>query len=119
MTTRTRYEWRKTAVVALALFAGIALFTNVKRAQAESGSWETDGILVNSTLSDRERLVLVDTRKQRILIYSSDHAGQFRLDNARCYKYDAELDDTSRSEEFEKKGGATYSRVYELFHQKK
>jgi len=116
MTTRAKPEWLRTVTIGAALLVAIAVFKNpLQDAYAGGGGWDTDGILVNSTETDRDRLVLVDTLKQRILVYKTDVAGQFRLVNARCYKYDLELEDTSKVDEIERKGGVTFSRVYELF----
>lgn len=120
MSDTAKREWFNTAALACGLVLAVALIGSpLKEAHAVGGSWETDGILVNTTESDRDRLVLIDTNKQRLMIYKCDRAGSFRLINARCYKYDLELEDTSKFEEFEKKGGATFSRVYELFHRKR
>jgi hypothetical protein len=116
MTTRAKQEWFRTASVAAALLVAVMVFKNpLQNAFAAGGSWDTDGILVNATETDRDRLVLLDTQKQRMLVYRCDAAGQFRLVNARCYKFDLELEDTSNVPEIEKRGGATFSRVYELF----
>jgi len=120
MSERAKREWFNTAALACGLLLAVALLKSpLQNAYAVGGSWETDGILVNTTESDRDRLVLIDTNKQRLMIYKCDRAGSFRLINARCYKYDLELEDTSKAEEFERKGGATFARVYELFHRKK
>src|ERR1700750_653521 len=119
MNSHAKREWFNTAALAFGLLLAVALLRPMGSAQAAGGSWDTDGILVNTTESDRDRLVLIDTTKQRLMIYKCDRAGSFRLINARCYKYDLELEDTSKAEEFEKKGGATFSRVYELFNKKK
>lgn len=119
MSEKTKHEWLCTAALAGALLLGAVFTGPIQRAYAVGGSWETDGILVNTTENDRDRLVLIDTTKQRLMIYRCDRAGSFRLINARCYKYDLELEDTSKAEEFERKGGATFRRVYELFMSKR
>jgi hypothetical protein len=88
------------------------------RAHAAGGSWETDGILVNTTESDNERLVIVDTEKKQLMVYRTDGVGQFRLVSARNYRYDVEFEDTSKINSIEKRTDGTYLYMYELYQQK-
>ena len=86
---------------------------------ATGGSWDTDGILVNTTESEIERLVIVDTRSQSIMVYKTEGLGKFRLTAARSYKYDLELQDTSKNDEIEQHSGATVLRIYDMYEESK
>jgi hypothetical protein len=111
--------WMLNLLLALS-FAGIyALVAFLQTpAYAAGGSWETDGVMVGTTENDNERFVLVDTLKKRVMIYKTAGAGEFRLVTARSYKYDVEMQDTSKNQEIEKKGGINFQRAYEMFHNK-
>jgi hypothetical protein len=109
--------WLMNGVIAVTLLAAIVVvrqFTSA--ANAAGGGWETDGILVNTTDSANERLVLVDTESKRIMVYKTD-AGQFRLTSARSYFYDTDMIDTSKTEEIERKNGITFIQAFEFWQQ--
>jgi len=114
---------KKAWMINLALALGMGLSAWLisalqPRAHAAGGSWETDGILVNTTESDNERLVIVDTEKKQLMVYRTDGVGQFRLVSARNYRYDVEFEDTSKINAIEKRTDGTYLYMYELYQQK-
>ncbi len=53
----------------------------------------------SQTQGDNERLVVVDTTKQTIMVYHARVGGGFGLVGVRSYKYDVEIED------LEKRGG--------------
>ena len=55
---------------------------------------DTDGIMIGSTTTPVERLVLVDTKKQSIMIFRARQGGGLGLSGIRNYKYDVEMQDT-------------------------
>jgi len=120
MSNRAQSEWRTTFAVATVLILCAVLMRYLQTpALAGGGSWETDGILANTTEGDNERLVIVDTKLNLLLIYKTDGVGQFRLCGARNYRYDVEMKDTAGIDEIEKKGGINFVRSYEMYQERK
>jgi hypothetical protein len=116
MNENTKNTWMINGLLAviLALLAGYYIHNGSAPAYAAGGGWETDGVMAMSTSGDNERLVLVDTGKQNIMVYKILNK-QFRLVGARSYKYDVEIEDSAGSD-IEKKGtGATYLDVYGFY----
>ncbi|HEY3322152.1 MAG TPA: hypothetical protein VGP72_16925 [Planctomycetota bacterium] len=79
------------------------------------GSWDTDGMMVNTTENEAERLVLVDTTAKTIMVYRTEGVGQFRLVAARSYQFDVLLKDTSKNDEIERRNGITFMQAFELY----
>ena len=115
MTTRAKQAWLLNAGLAV-LFLAAALIVRQMNApvMAAGGGWDTDGIMANTTDSDADRLVIVDTLKRNIMVYKTEGSGQFRLMTARAYRNDIEFEDTSKSDEIERRNGVTYLRACEL-----
>jgi hypothetical protein len=82
------------AVILVLLIGNYARNHAMKTADAAGGGWETDGLMVLTTNGAAERVVLVDTKKQNIMIYHPRNAGGFGLSGMRSYKYDIEIEDT-------------------------
>lgn len=116
MSENTKNTWMINGLLAviLALLAGYYIHSGSAPAFAAGGGWETDGIMALSTTGDSDRLVLVDTGKQNIMVYKILNK-QFRLVGARSYKYDVEIEDSAGSEIEKKNTGATYLEVYTYY----
>jgi hypothetical protein len=98
MSDKIRMDWLVNGLLAVILVLLVGNYVanhQVQSARADNTGWATDGIMVNSTTGQAERLVVVDTKKQNIMIYHSRAGGQFALSGARSYKYDVELVDTA------------------------
>lgn len=97
MSQQLKTDWTINALltVILVLLAGNYFNAASKTAHAagDGGGWATNGIMVGATLAN-ERLVLVDTNKQNIMIYHTRNAGGMGLTGVRSYKYDVEMEDT-------------------------
>lgn len=97
MSQQLKTDWTINALLAviLVLLAGNYFNAASKTAHAagDGGGWATNGIMVGATLAN-ERLVLVDTNKQNIMIYHTRNAGGMGLTGVRSYKYDVEMEDT-------------------------
>ncbi|MEI6234591.1 MAG: hypothetical protein WCT04_16170 [Planctomycetota bacterium] len=98
MNDTTKSQWITNGLLAviLVLLTSNYLNSHSKLANAadEGGGWGTNGIMVGAINNPSERVVLVDTKKQNIMIYRSQAGGKFGLSGARSYKYDVELIDT-------------------------
>lgn len=111
MNDKIKTAWHINGLLAVILVLLVGNFISnhqAKSAMAEGGGWETNGIIVNSS-AGQQRLVVVDTKKQNIMIYHPRQGGAFALSGARNYKYDVQLEDT---EEFKiPNDGWTYFQV--------
>lgn len=117
MNSRAKQAWLLNGGLAvLFLVASLSIRQMNMPAYAAGGGWDTNGIMANTTEGDTERLVFVDTTKKNIMIYKTDSAGAFRLMSARSYRYDANLEDTSKMDEIEKRNGITYMRTCEILY---
>ena len=104
--------WMINALLAviLTLLGGYYYNSSVRNAYAGPG-WDTNGVMAITVPDESERLVLVDTSKQNIMVYRTLGAGQFRLVGARSYQYDVELEDTSGSAYEKSVAYGTYLQV--------
>jgi len=95
MNERLKNDWIINGLLAAILLLLLGNFMNnqAKSAFAAGGGWETDGVMVGLT-SPQERLVLVDTTKQNIMVYHARPGGGIGLTGARSYKYDIEMEDS-------------------------
>jgi len=100
MSENVKHAWQINALLAVVL---VLLFSTYARnhalpsAQAAGGGWETSGVMVLANKGTAERLVLIDTTKQNIMIYKERNAGGFGLTGARSYKYDVEIEDSEKA----------------------
>ena len=83
-------------------------------AQAAGGGWETNGMMAMHSGLANDRLVLIDTKKQNIMVYRTQGTGKFRLTGARSYKYDLELPDTGGNGAIEGRG-ISFSDCYKAY----
>jgi hypothetical protein len=116
MSEQTKSKWAINGLLAviLVLLSGYYIRNGVAPVHAAGGGWETDGVMAVATSGDNDRLVLVDTGKQNIMVYKQLNK-QFRLVGARSYKYDIEIEDSANTP-IEKSGtGATYLEVWTLY----
>ena len=107
--------WALNIALLIALIGAGATAHLRSKANAAGGGWATDGIMANSIDSDNDRVVVIDTDKKQIAVYKIQGTGQFRLINARDYKYDVLLGDTSGVPEIESRSGITAMRAYEIW----
>lgn len=116
---------RRAWLVNLGLAAALALAALAIRyvqtpASAAGGSWDTDGVMANTTEGDTERLVIVDTQMKNMTVYKTDATGEFRLVAARTYKHDMDIafkfGDVAHTPDIEKRGGITAQRAFEMYH---
>lgn len=116
METR-RNLWIQNALLGgiLALLACVYCLIPTPSAFAAGGGWDTDGILALASSGDA-RVVLIDTKKKNMCVYRTRGLGEFRLVGARSFKYDVEIQDTSKSRDIEYKG-ATYFEIMNLYEQ--
>lgn len=116
MTDATKQTWTVNALLAviLALLGGYYYQQNSAPAFAAGGGWETDGVVAGTT-TDIERLVVVDTKKQNIMIYKTAQGRALRLVGARSYKYDVEIEDSAGTA-IEQGNGRTFKEVYDLYN---
>ncbi|HYF51944.1 MAG TPA: hypothetical protein VEJ63_21225 [Planctomycetota bacterium] len=116
MSEQTKNKWIVNGLLAviLALLGGYYIRSGVASAFAAGGGWETDGVMAISTVGDNDRLVLVDTTKQNIMVYKILNK-QFRLVGARSYKYDVEIEDTAGTKIEQSGTGATYLEVWQFY----
>ena len=109
MNEKLKTDWIINGLMAviLVLLVGNYMNGSAKNAYAagDGGGWGTNGIMVGTTGAN-ERLVLVDTNKQNIMIYRSRAGGGMGLTGARSYKYDIEMEDTGTTKI--KNGGMTF-----------
>lgn len=118
MAEKTRNIWIVNGLLAviLALLGAYYVRSGATPAYAAGGGWETDGVMAMSTTGDNERLVLVDTAKQSIMVYKILNK-QFRLVGARSYKYDVEIEDSAGTR-IEKTGtGASYLEIWQMYQE--
>ena len=115
MSEKSRNLWIINSLLAviLALLAGMYLNANQK-AYAGGGGWETDGIMANNTKGEAERLVIIDTKKQNIMLYKVLGSGQFRLVGARSFKYDVEIEDSAGTP-IEGGNGKTFTDMFHYY----
>lgn len=105
---KTRWTINALLAVILALLLGYYFQSPAQKAHAAGGGWDTDGIMALSTAADNERIVLVDSKKQNIMVYKQQ-GNKFRLVGARSFKYDVEIPDA----EGDKLGNdATFLKVW-------
>ncbi len=97
MNNKLKTEWTINGLLAVILVLLVGNYINhaskTAYAAGDGGGWGTNGIMIGLT-SGRERLVLVDTNKQNMMLYSSRENGGMGLVGARSYKYDVEMEDT-------------------------
>ena len=48
----------------------------IQRMCAAGGGWDTDGVMVTTTATPQERIVLIDTKNQNMMIYKPRNAGR-------------------------------------------
>ncbi len=99
MNDKLKMDWIVNGLLAviLVLLAGTYLNTFASKtahAAGQGGGWETNGIMVTSVSGTSERMVLIDTTKQNIMIYHAQTGGRLGLSGVRNYKYDVEMIDT-------------------------
>lgn len=115
MTPREKQAWLlNLGLVALFLAATLLARQFSAPASAAGGSWDTDGMMINTTESDADRLVILDTDKKAIMVYRTEGSGTFRLMSARSYMFDGDLEDASGVAEIENRNGVTFMRACEL-----
>ncbi len=116
MTEATKQTWTINALLAviLALLVGYYVQQHSAPAFAAGGGWETDGVVAGTT-TDIERLVVVDTKKQNIMIYKTAQGRALRLVGARSYKYDVEIEDSAGTP-IEAGNGRTFKEVYDIYN---
>ncbi len=98
MNDKIKTDWMINGLLAVILVLLTANFISnhhANSASAAGGGWETDGIMVTSA-SVQERLIVVDTTKQNIMVYRPQGGGAFGLSGARSYKYDVQLDNIEK-----------------------
>jgi hypothetical protein len=119
MNENTKNSWTINALLAviLVLLGGYYYHSGSTPAFAAGGGWDTDGIMAISSASDNERVVLIDTKKQNIMIYKPQ-TNKFRLVGARSYEYDVQLEDTEGSK-IPTGNGITYMEVFKIYHELK
>jgi hypothetical protein len=100
--------WTINGLLLVILTLLIAQFAHrgVGSAAAAGGGWETDGVMVTITPTTQDRVILIDTKNQNIVMYRPRNGGGFGLVGARSYKYDVEIED---SEGKIKNNGWTYA----------
>jgi hypothetical protein len=122
MSERTKHAWLVNGLLAVILVLLAGYYTHGTRtAQAAGGGWETDGVMAMTSSNAQERLVLIDTKKQNMMIYRSQGGGMFRLVGARSYQYDVEIDDSDTAGSVLKAQGITWfeaKHLYEASHNK-
>lgn len=101
MTEKIRTDWiiNGLLTVILTLLIGNYVLnnsSNFAHAAGEGGGWATDGVMIGATATPNDRLILVDTKKQNIMIYHYRSSGGLGLSGVRCYKYDIEIEDTDK-----------------------
>ena len=104
--------------VILVLLGYYCFCQSLAPAYAAGGGWETNGIMaMHSGNNQADRLVLIDTKKQNIMVYRTLGQGTFRLIGARSFKYDLELDDTSSNQQTENfvSKGITFAETYKIY----
>lgn len=79
-------------------------------ARAEGGGAANNVIALTGTGQESDKLYLVDTARQRILVYKTT-GDRLRLVGARGFEYDIEIVDTSGDRNIENSNGATYQYV--------
>jgi len=116
MSEQMKNKWMINGLLAviLTLLCGYYIRSGMAPAHAAGGGWETDGVMAISTVGDNDRLVLVDTGKQNIMVYKQLNK-QFRLVGARSYKYDVEIEDSANTPIEARGQGATYHEVWALY----
>lgn len=119
MNEKTKYTWTINALLAviLVLLGGYWFNSSSAPAFAAGGGWDTDGVMAISSASDNERIVLIDTKKQNIMIYKPQ-TNKFRLVGARSYEYDVQIDD-SEGTAISTGNGKTYMEVFKIYHEMK
>lgn len=116
MTEANKQTWTINALLAviLTLLVGYYVQQSSAPAFAAGGGWETDGVVAGTT-TDIERLVVVDTKKQNIMIYKTAQGRALRLVGARSYKYDVEIEDSAGTP-IEQGNGRTFKEVYDIYN---
>ena len=71
MNEKIKLDWMINGLLAVivVLLACHYVGSSSKSAMADGGGWETSGVMIGSTQTPQERLVLVDTKKQSIMVY--------------------------------------------------
>jgi hypothetical protein len=116
MTESAKQSWTINGLLAVivVLLAGFYIKNQTATAHAAGGGWDTDGVVAGTT-TDLERLVVVDTKKQNIMIYKTAQGRSLRLVGARSYKYDVEIEDSAGTP-IEQGNGRTFKEVYDLYN---
>ncbi|HEY3318885.1 MAG TPA: hypothetical protein VGP72_00205 [Planctomycetota bacterium] len=119
MREKLRSLWTINALLAviLALLCTWYFHTPAQKAYAAGGGWDTDGIMAVNTASDNERVVLINTKKQVIMIYKPQ-ANKFRLVGARSFEYDVQIED-SEGTNISSGQGKTFMQIFQIYNELK